>query len=385
MFCLSPLLHWQRKNHGQGWPSPEVSLSPCKKEVMQDLTELKKEYDVLIKELQDPELISDYQRFQELSKKKVKLEKILKKAQELEDLKIQLTENQEMLGAEDQPELLSLAEAEIKTLRENLKTTQQELEELLAKDQSNLPEALIMEFRAGTGGEEASLFAANLLTMYQRYAAKKEWQTTLLEEDRTNIGGIKSAALEIEGENAFLNLQYEGGVHRVQRIPETEKAGRIHTSTATIALLPKATKTQFQINSQDLKIEFTGSSGPGGQNVNKRQTAVRLTHTPTGLVVFSQNSRSQQKNKEAALSLLESKLLQQKEEKEEKETAGQRKAQIGWAKRVEKIRTYNYPQDRITDHRIEKSWHGLEKTLAGDLDPITESLLEYQKSQTLPG
>ncbi|MCH7828264.1 peptide chain release factor 1 [Patescibacteria group bacterium] len=345
-----------------------------------NLEELKQEYQNLLKELQNPELISDYQRFQELSKKKAKLEKILDKAKETEDLRTQLTENQELLGAEDQPELLTLAEAETKTLQERFRGAEKELEELLAKGQEDLPEALIMEFRAGTGGEEAALFAADLLSMYQKYAAKKRWKTTLLEEDRTNIGGIKNAALEVKGEDAFLNLQYEGGVHRVQRIPETEKAGRIHTSTATVALIPKAKKTQFQINPQDLKIEFTGSSGPGGQNVNKRQTAVRLTHVPSGFMVFSQASRSQQKNKEAALSLLESKLLQQKEEKEEKEAAGQRKAQIGWAKRVEKIRTYNYPQDRITDHRIEQSWHGIEKIMAGDIDPVIESLANYQKS-----
>tara|TARA_Y100000310_G_C20626640_1_gene786307 strand:+ start:222 stop:1271 length:1050 start_codon:yes stop_codon:yes gene_type:complete len=346
-----------------------------------NLEELKKEYQDLVKELQDPELISDYQRFQELSKKKAKLEKILKKEEEVEKLRTQLQENQGMLGIEDQPELLSLAEAEVATLQEKLKAAEKELEELLAKGQKDLPQALIMEFRAGTGGEEAALFASELLSMYQKYAAKEGWKTTLLQEDRTDIGGIKNAALEIEGEDAFLNLQYEGGVHRVQRIPETEKAGRIHTSTASVALLPKATKTQFQINPADLQIEFTGSSGPGGQNVNKRQTAVRLTHTPTGLVVFSQASRSQQKNKEAALSLLESKLLQQKEEKEEQKEANQRKAQIGWAKRVEKIRTYNFPQDRVTDHRIEKSWHGLEKIMAGDLDPIAQALLDYQKSQ----
>ncbi|MDP4007169.1 MAG: peptide chain release factor 1 [bacterium] len=347
-----------------------------------NIDDLKKEYAALLEELQNPDLISDWERFQELSKKKAKLEKILKKVQEVESLRIQLQESQEMLGADDQPELLSLAEEEVKTLQQKIRDAEKDLEELLARGQGELPEALIMEFRAGQGGEEAALFASSLLSMYQRYAAKKGWKTSLLEEDRTDIGGIKNAALEIEGEDAFLNLQYEGGVHRVQRIPETEKAGRIHTSTATIALIPKAEKTQFQINPADLQIEFTGSSGPGGQNVNKRQTAVRLTHTPTGLVVFSQGSRSQQKNKEAALSLLESKLLQQKQEQEEKQAAGQRKAQIGWAKRVEKIRTYNFPQDRVTDHRIEKSWHGLEKIMAGDLDAIVESLLEYQKSQT---
>ncbi|OHA65065.1 MAG: peptide chain release factor 1 [Candidatus Wildermuthbacteria bacterium RIFCSPHIGHO2_02_FULL_49_9] len=345
-----------------------------------DITSLQQEYDAVLQELQNPALISDWERFQELSKKKARMEKILKKSQEAEDLRTQLQENLEMLGAEDQPELLSLAEEELKTLQEKLKAAEQELQELLATNKENLPQALIMEFRAGTGGEEAALFAADLLSMYQKYAAKKGWLTTLIEEDRTDIGGIKSAAIEIEGQEAFLHLQYEAGVHRVQRIPTTEKAGRIHTSTATVALFPRAAKTQFQINSQDLKVEFTNSSGPGGQNVNKRQTAVRLTHVPTGLVVFSQSSRSQQKNKEAALSLLESKLLQQKEEKEEKEAAGKRKAQIGWAKRVEKIRTYNFPQNRVTDHRIEKSWHGLENIMAGNLDPVIQSLREYQRS-----
>lgn len=342
----------------------------------------KKEYAILLEELRNPDLISNWERFQELSKRKAKLEKIVKKTQELEDLKTQLAESQEMLGADDQPELLSLAEAEVATLQEKIGKAEKELEELLAKRQGNLPEAVIMEFRAGQGGEEAALFASDLLSMYQAYAAKKGWRTELLEENRTEIKGIKNAALEIEGEDAFLSLQYEGGVHRVQRIPETEKAGRIHTSTATVALIPKAKKAQFQINPADLRIEFTGSSGPGGQNVNKRQTAVRLTHVLTGLVVFSQGSRSQQKNKEAALSLLESKLLSQKEEKEEKEAAGQRKAQIGWAKRVEKIRTYNFPQDRVTDHRIEQSWHGLEKILEGDLDPIVEALSAYQRENT---
>lgn len=347
-----------------------------------NVEELKQEYQALLKELQDPELISDYQRFQELSKKKAKIEKVLKKAEEVEELTTQLQESQGMVGATEEPELASLAEAEAATLQEKLAQAKKELQELAAKGQTDLPEALIMEFRAGTGGEEAALFAANLLEMYQRYAAKKGWKTTLLQEDRTDIGGVKNAALEVDGQDAFFNLRHEAGVHRVQRIPETEKAGRIHTSTATVALFPKATKTQFQVSPADLRVEFTGSSGPGGQNVNKRQTAVRLTHIPTGLVVFSQSSRSQQKNKEAALSLLESKLLQQKEEEQEKEAAGARKAQIGWAKRVEKIRTYNFPQDRVTDHRIEKSWHGLENIMQGDLDPVVESLLEYQRSQT---
>lgn len=346
-----------------------------------DLASLKKEYEDLTNELTNPELISQWEKFQEISKKRSRLEKIVKKIEEAEEIRKKIEENKQILTSQEDPELSSLAQQEIITLEEQEKRLQKEIEEILNK-KGDSPEALIIEVRPGTGGEEASLFARNLLDMYSRYAENKKWTVTVLNLDDTELGGIKEATLEIEGEDAYDKLQYEGGVHRVQRTPETEKAGRIHTSTASIAVMPRPKKTQLVINPNDLKIEFFNSSGPGGQNVNKRKSAVRLIYLPTNLVVAVQTSRTQQKNREAALSILEAKLLEQKEEREAKEMSGQRKAQIGWAKRAEKIRTYNFPQDRITDHRIEQSWHGIEKIMEGDLDPIVNSLQEYQNSQS---
>lgn len=346
------------------------------------LKELETEYSSIIEQLSSPEIISHYQKFQELSKRRAFLEKIIELSKEIEDLTSQLQENKAMLSSEE-PELLSLAEEEFKTIQTKIQEKEANLKTLQDKQQNDYPTSLILEFRAGQGGEEASLFASDLLTMYQKYALKEEWNAALLEEDRTEVGGIKNAALEIEGENAYEKLQYEAGVHRVQRIPETEKAGRVHTSTATIAVLAKPNIAQFQLNPGDLKIDFTNSSGPGGQNVNKRETAVRITHIPTGLVVFSHSQRTQLKNKESGLALLASRVLAQKEANDHTNLAGQRKAQIGWAKRVEKIRTYNFPQDRLTDHRIEKSWHGLEKILAGNIDPVIEALNDFQRSTNL--
>lgn len=347
---------------------------------MIDLVLVREEYQKLLQELTNPELISQWEKFQEISKRRAFLEKILKKADELEELKNKIEENKEILNAQEDSELSSLAQEESLTLENQKKRLEKEIEELFLKQEENLPAALIIEIRPGTGGEEASLFAKDLLAMYQKFGQTKGWKETILDLSLTDLGGVKSASLLFEGEDAFEKLQYEGGVHRVQRIPETEKAGRVHTSTASVAVLPKPSSSQFQINPADVDVEFYNSSGPGGQNVNKRKTAVRLTHRSTGLVVTSQASRGQQQNRELAMALLTARLFEQKQSSAEKELAGKRKEQIGWAKRAEKIRTYNFPQDRLTDHRIEKSWHGLEKILQGGLAPIVEALLEYQKN-----
>ncbi len=232
----------------------------------------------------------------------------------------------------------------------------------------------IIEIRAGAGGEEAALFAANLFKMYSKYAVFQEWKQKILDSHLTELGGIKQITFEIRGENTFSKMKYEGGVHRVQRIPKTEKSGRIHTSTATVAVLAAPKSTEIKIKSDEIKIDVYKSSGPGGQNVNKRMTAIRITHLPTGLVVTSQTERNQLQNKENALSILAARLLEKKEQEEQSKIGGKRKAQIGWAKRAEKIRTYNFPQDRVTDHRIKKSWHNIEEIMEGKLDKMISTL-----------
>ncbi len=231
-----------------------------------------------------------------------------------------------------------------------------------------------MEIRAGAGGEEAALFAADLFKMYSKYADSQDWKQRTLDSHLTELGGIKQITFEINGENVFSKMRYEAGVHRVQRIPTTEKSGRIHTSTASVAVLPKPKPTDIKIRPDEINVDYYRSSGPGGQYVNKRETAVRITHIPTGLAVTSQTERSQLQNKENALSILSARLLEKKQQEEVSKLGGERKAQIGWAMRAEKIRTYNFPQDRITDHRIKKKWHNLEDIMNGKLDKIIKTL-----------
>ncbi|MDD3170225.1 MAG: PCRF domain-containing protein [Candidatus Paceibacterota bacterium] len=234
--------------------------------------------------------------------------------------------------------------------------------------------AVIMEIRAGVGGEEAALFANNLFRMYSRYAQNNGFKTQVLDSQGTDIKGLKQVIFEISGESVYDKLKNEAGVHRVQRIPKTEKSGRVHTSTATIAVLPKPNKTQVDIRPQDIRFEVCKASGPGGQYVNKRMTAVRMVHIPTGLVATSQSERSLQQNKENALAILSARLLEQKEKELEKELGGARRSQIGSAGREEKIRTYNFPQDRVTDHRINKNWHDIESIMEGKIEKIIKAV-----------
>ena len=240
-------------------------------------------------------------------------------------------------------------------------------------------QSVIIEIRAGTGGDEAGLFAKDLYRMYSRYAQTKGWSQRVLDSNTSDVGGYKEIVFELNGINAFSEMQYEGGVHRVQRIPKTEKSGRVHTSTATVAVLLKPKKTDISINPSDLEITTFKASGPGGQYVNKTESAIRIVHKPTGLVVTSQSERNQLQNKENALSVLAARILQKQEEQDLSKLSTERREQIGWAKRAEKIRTYNYPQNRITDHRIGKSWHDLEKIVNGNLEPIIFRKLGQEK------
>jgi len=356
---------------------------------MTDLETIKKEYETLIQQFRDPELISDWpasakatagkEKFEELIKRKVYLEKIIGKEKELEELRNKIEENKSIISAKEDPELIALAEAEITQLKERVKILEKELQNELQdegqeRDSPSKLGTVIVEIRAGTGGEEAALFAADLFKMYTKYAKSQDWKTKVLDSHQTELGGFKEMIFELRDGEVYSKMKYEAGVHRVQRIPKTEKAGRVHTSTATVAILPKPKKTEIKIRPEDLKIDFYRASGPGGQYVNKKETAVRISHLPTGLVVTSQTERNQAQNKENALSILEARLSEKIREKEKMKRSKERKTQIGWAKRAEKIRTYNFPQDRLTDHRIKKSWHNLEEIMEGKLEPMISTL-----------
>lgn len=349
----------------------------------------KKEYEEVLQQLSNPGLISDWEegeeskdsssRFakarvlEELSRKKAHLEKIIEKDKELQELQNKIEENKAIILAKEDLDLVKLAEAETTQLQEREKQLQKELETLLAPETSSEHKSVIVEIRAGAGGEEAALFAADLFRMYSKYAQSEGWKQNILDSRPTEIGGFKEIVFELSGQDVFSKMRKEAGVHRVQRIPKTEKSGRVHTSTVSLAVLPKPKKGKIKLRPTELKIDTYKSSGPGGQYVNKRMTAVRITHLPTGLVVTSQTERSLLQNKENALSILEAKLLEQEEERQEQKISGKRRAQIGKAKRAEKVRTYNFPQDRVTDHRLKKSWHNLEEILGGKLDKIIQA------------
>lgn len=341
---------------------------------MIEFEDIKKEYDQLLNQLSDPELISDWSKFEELTKRKKVLEKIIETEKEIEEIKKRIEENKQILISGEDAELSSLAQVEISQLQERQKLLENEAVNISSEEKNdNSHRAIIIEIRAGAGGDEAALFVSDLFKMYSRYATNQGWKQKTLEAHATELGGYKEIIFEIEGNGVFTKMKNESGVHRVQRTPETEKLGRIHTSTVSVAILPKPKKTEMKIRPDDLKIDVYRSSGPGGQNVNKRETAVRITHLPTGLVVTSQTERNQLKNKENALGILSARLLEKKESEESAKISGNRNAQIGQADRSEKIRTYNFPQDRITDHRIKKNFHGIDSIMEGKMDPIVKS------------
>ncbi len=292
-----------------------------------------------------------------------------------------LEEEKQVLNMlERDPGLKDLGGEELSRIKGEKGALERQMEEIVrgGEEEEEFASEIILEVRSGAGGDEASLFALELSEMYQKYAAKKGWSARILEESKSAVRGYKEVSIEIKGKDAHKLLKYETGVHRVQRIPLTEKSGRIHTSTASVAMLPIPKKAKIEINPVDIEIEFSRSGGAGGQNVNKVETAVRLVHKPTGIDVRSTSERSQQKNREKAFIILSAKLQALKDEEEAKKSAFDRKEQIGTADRSEKIRTYNFPQDRITDHRLKISWHNIEKIMAGGLDPIVDAFVETE-------
>ncbi len=292
----------------------------------------------------------------------------------LEHLDEQEKEILEMLVKDNS--LKEMADTELKSIQEQKQTTEKQIEDILKKDieEEEMANEVVLEVRAGAGGDEASLFAWELAHMYEKFSEIQGWNWKTNYESKSDLNGYKEASFEIKGKDVYKKMRYETGVHRVQRVPATEKNGRVHTSTASVAILPIRKKVLFEINPADLEMEYSRSGGKGGQNVNKVETAVRLIHKPTGLDVRSTNERSQLANREKALMILTAKILQLKEEEEAKKYSGERKNQIGTGDRSEKIRTYNYSQDRITDHRIKKSWHNLPKIMEGEMGEIVESL-----------
>ena len=335
---------------------------------MKTIEELNQRKQELNDDLANPEILRDAQKVKELSIEFAKIEKELEFHNKLEGLKKRIADAESLISSSDE-EMRILAQTELKTL-----TQEKETLEKKASGEGQMPQNIIMEVRAGAGGDEATLFAQQLFTMYSRFAEKKGWKTSLISESKSDVNGYKEVIFEINGDDVYKTLRWESGVHRVQRKPETEKMGRIHTSTVSVAVLPRAREVDVEIRPQDIKVEFFRSSGPGGQNVNKVETAVRIYHLPTGVIVTSQNGRSQQQNREKAMEVLASRILDAKIQQEAAKRAAERKSQIGTADRSEKIRTYNFPQDRVTDHRIKESWHNIPNIMDGNMEQIVETL-----------
>lgn len=299
--------------------------------------------------------------------------------QKLAEIERQIQENEQLIKTEQDLDLIRLAEEEISELKKRKIILEEQKQKLIKQQGDKKIKSVIIEIRAGTGGDEAALFAADLFRMYTRFAEKQGWKTKLLDASSTPLKGYKEIIFELSDSDVYSKLKQESGVHRVQRIPETEKSGRIHTSTATVAVLPQIKKEEIKINPKDLRIDTFRASGPGGQYVNRRESAVRITHIPTGITVASQQERTQAANKETAMKILRSKLYAKKIEEEEEQKGTMRRRQIGTGERSEKIRTYNFPQNRVTDHRIKKSWHNLEAILDGDLEPIIKEFKKHNK------
>ncbi len=355
---------------------------------MSKLEEIKKEYKEITDKLSNPDEISDPSVFGELSKKRSDLEKLVNKINEYQDSKKRLAENKEL--AEGYGDLAELAKEEIDGLEKEVKSLRRDLKDLIIereeankqKEEGSNANSAIVEIRAGAGGDEASLFVNDLFLAYSKFIKSKGWQLKVLDKTKADIGGYKSMVFKVKGKNVFSSLRYEAGVHRVQRVPETEKGGRIHTSTVSVAVLPEPRKkTDIKLKSDDLRVDTYRASGPGGQYVNTRDSAVRVTHLPTGVMASSQNERSQLANKETAMSILKAKILEERLRKIREKQEKNRKSQIGDAKRSEKIRTYNYLQDRVTDHRIEKSWHNLEAIMNGELSDIIKALKRAEERE----
>ncbi len=350
--------------------------------LLRKLEEVERRFQEVEGRLLDPEIIKNPELYQKYAKEHAELRRLTEPLKRMRALEKELASTRALLDDPDE-EIRRMAAEELKRLEGELRDVQRELKLALIPKDPRDARNVVLEIRAGTGGEEAALFAADLFRMYNRYAERKGWKVEVLSHHPTGMGGFKEVIALIEGKGAYSRLKYESGVHRVQRIPVTESQGRIHTSTVTVAVLPEAEEVEVQIDPKDLRIDVFRASGPGGQHVNVTDSAVRITHLPTGLVVQCQDERSQHKNKAKAMKILMARLLELKRKEQEEKIAKERRSQIGTGERSERIRTYNFPQRRVTDHRIGLTLYRLEEVLEGDLDEIIEALIAHYQAEAL--
>ncbi|MCR4400966.1 MAG: peptide chain release factor 1 [Syntrophomonadaceae bacterium] len=351
--------------------------------MLDKLDKLEEQYEEITGLLGKPEIIADQPRFQKYAKAHADMSDLVTTYREFKKVRRERGDVRGMLEENPDPEMRAMLEEELESLARREEELERALKILLLPQDPNDSKNVIMEIRAGTGGQEAALFAADLFKMYARYAEQQGWRVEIMDSSPSDLGGFKEIIFLVEGKGAYSRLKYESGVHRVQRIPVTESGGRIHTSAATVAVLPEAEEVEVEINPNDIRVDVFCSSGPGGQSVNTTQSAVRITHIPTGLVVSCQDEKSQHKNKDKAMRVLRARLLELKQAEHDAEIAGTRRSQVGSGDRSERIRTYNFPQGRVTDHRINLTLHKLDAVLAGQLNEIVDALISHDQAERL--
>jgi peptide chain release factor 1 len=347
------------------------------------LDAIEQKYKDLTAALSSPEVMNDSSRYQKTAKAHSEVAEIYEKYREYKDLKQGIADSKEMIASESDAELREYAEQELAQLQERIGKTEEELKLLLVPKDPNDERNVVLEIRAGTGGDEASLFAAELFRLYNRYAETQRWRVEVLSTSESGVGGLKEVIALVEGRGAYSKLKYEGGVHRVQRVPATETQGRVHTSTVTVAVMPEAEDVDIKIEAKDLRIDTFCSSGPGGQSVNTTYSAVRITHIPTNTVVSCQDEKSQIKNREKGMRVLRARLYELEQQKQQEALAKERRSMVGTGERSEKIRTYNFPQNRVSDHRIGLTLHQLTDVMDGKLQPFVDALTTYYNSKML--